>query len=175
MPITFKEVAEYFNSKKITWWLTSGSLLGAVREGKMIKGDTDIDIGILAEDFPKIDDFGNGKVKEWYWCYGKDPIINVQAWKTIGNKRYYCEDDWLQQELPENIGFVQIEFEGVMCNIPANYETLLNDWFSDWKTPMPEVGRTRIYKLINGSIKQVKWENQWQHYRPSTVSTTNKT
>ncbi|XMB72271.1 hypothetical protein RJI07_09215 [Mycoplasmatota bacterium WC30] len=36
----------YFVNKNFEWWIDSGTLLGFVRENNLLKGDTDIDIGI---------------------------------------------------------------------------------------------------------------------------------
>ena len=40
-----REVKDVFDRNNVTFWLDSGILLGAVRDRKMIKGDTDIDLG----------------------------------------------------------------------------------------------------------------------------------
>jgi len=40
---TLKTLAGEYNKLGITWWLMYGSLLGAVRNGKSPKDDTDID------------------------------------------------------------------------------------------------------------------------------------
>ena len=43
-----------FKENDITYWLTCGTLLGAVREGKPIEGDFDIDIAIFFEDLLRV-------------------------------------------------------------------------------------------------------------------------
>jgi phosphorylcholine metabolism protein LicD len=35
---------------KVVWWLDTGSLLGAYRDGKMIAHDDDFDIGVYASE-----------------------------------------------------------------------------------------------------------------------------
>jgi hypothetical protein len=151
------EVAKQLEGVK--WWLMYGTLLDAVRGNA---NDEDIDIGMYFEDVHKVKHFGNGIAKKFddtpvYWNYSKDPIINVQAWKKIGDKRYYCEDGLMQQELPSYVHCTSIQYLGVECWIPSDYETLLADWFSNWKVPMDEKARTRIYE-----IKQTKFENPWK-------------
>lgn len=47
-------IVNLFNDNNITYWLDSGTLLGIIRDGCLIKGDNDIDIGMWADDFDKI-------------------------------------------------------------------------------------------------------------------------
>lgn len=48
------QIKTTFDKYKIEFWLDCGTLLGAIREGRMIKGDHDIDLGAWREDVPKI-------------------------------------------------------------------------------------------------------------------------
>lgn len=41
-------VKEILNKLKVTWWLDTGNLMGAYRNGKMILHDDDFDIAILS-------------------------------------------------------------------------------------------------------------------------------
>lgn len=43
-----------FHRHNVTWFLDEGSVLGAIREQDIIKGDTDIDIGMMDFDRPKV-------------------------------------------------------------------------------------------------------------------------
>lgn len=45
----FKEMKLILDKSNITFWIDSGTLLGAIREGKMIENDYDIDIATLSE------------------------------------------------------------------------------------------------------------------------------
>ena len=47
--MTEKEIQKILDDSKLIWWLDSGSLLGLVRDGKFLKQDHDIDIGIIYE------------------------------------------------------------------------------------------------------------------------------
>lgn len=41
-----KDILSIMNRNKVNYWLDSGSLLGLIRDGKLIDGDGDIDIGV---------------------------------------------------------------------------------------------------------------------------------
>ena len=40
------EIAEILNKNDVFYWIDSGTLLGIIREGKLLSGDLDIDISI---------------------------------------------------------------------------------------------------------------------------------
>lgn len=141
---TFRQFDQAMKKWRVNYWLMYGTLLDAVRGNA---NDEDIDIGIYEEDMVRIMDFGNGFAYKYYWNYGSNPIINVQAWKVIGDSRYYQQGDWFQQKLPVNMLMSCVKYKGVECKIPFSYERLLNNWFSDWKVPMDEKARTKIYKI----------------------------
>ena len=47
-------IKDIFDAYGVIFWLDWGTLLGAIREGKIIEWDTDLDIGVFADDFKKI-------------------------------------------------------------------------------------------------------------------------
>ena len=51
---SLKDVKHIFDGHGVIFWLDSGTLLGAVRDGKMIEGDTDIDLGTWYHNLEKI-------------------------------------------------------------------------------------------------------------------------
>lgn len=69
MQLRMLEVLEYFDSfcrsHGIRYWLSSGTLLGAVRHGGFIPWDDDVDIEMLPEDYRRLcklrDEFGDGR------------------------------------------------------------------------------------------------------------------
>lgn len=48
-------VIEFFEGKGVDYWLESGTLLGVVRENRLLPWDHDVDITIRMEDLPKIE------------------------------------------------------------------------------------------------------------------------
>ena len=49
----FFETINILNSNNINYWICHGTLLGIIREGKLIDWDHDIDIAIWSEETPK--------------------------------------------------------------------------------------------------------------------------
>jgi hypothetical protein len=49
-----KEVKEIFDRAGVKYWLDSGTLLGAMRDGKIIEWDHDIDLGAMEDSWKKI-------------------------------------------------------------------------------------------------------------------------
>lgn len=162
-----KKTINELNLAGIRWWLNSGSLLGAIRDGGIPKGDTDIDIAMYWEDAYLIQTLDlpiqvnykfNGVTSYFTIPNGNTPI-NVLCYLRIGDYRYYCQADWMQDRLPHNVELEKRTFEGIECNVPVIWEQLLNTWFTDWKTPAGEIGQTEIYK-IQFHHHENKWEDQ---------------
>ena len=66
-----REVKEVLDKNTVNYWLDTGTLLGAVRGGKLIEWDTDIDLGIWYSDATKLaSTFADFKEK------GFDVILN---------------------------------------------------------------------------------------------------
>ncbi|MGI6393704.1 MAG: LicD family protein [bacterium] len=49
-----KFIIEQFEKHEINYWVDSGTLLGLVRDGKLIEGDNDIDVGVWESEVEKI-------------------------------------------------------------------------------------------------------------------------
>jgi len=66
-----KTVKQIFDNHGIRFWLDYGTLLGAVREGKMIDHDYDIDLAVWINDVPKI-----GKTRKEFKKAGYTLYVN---------------------------------------------------------------------------------------------------
>jgi len=99
-----KEIKEILDKNSIGFWLAYGTLLGFAKNGKMLKGDDDIDIGIwresikdkhikkkLTEDFEKI---GFSLYFFWNAMYidRKNLSIGVTLYNTDKNKKEIVVD-----------------------------------------------------------------------------------
>jgi len=49
-----REVKDVFDKNDVNFWLDTGTLLGAVRDGKMIEWDHDMDLGLWYNDVKRI-------------------------------------------------------------------------------------------------------------------------
>lgn len=49
-----RDITRIFDKNAISYWLDSGTLLGAVRDGRLIEWDGDVDLGVWDDDVPRI-------------------------------------------------------------------------------------------------------------------------
>ena len=144
----FNAVVEAMNRKDLEFWLSFGTLLGAVREHDFIPHDIDTDIGFHVEDkeivinvilselmekgfsFPRLNNClatvcRSGAYLDLYWF---QPVVN----EATGKKGLSCND----YIIPDD-GFVKTYFAGQSVNIPVKAEVLLEKWYgTDWQTPI---------------------------------------
>eukprot|EP00052_Salpingoeca_macrocollata_P023824 m.210851 g.210851 ORF g.210851 m.210851 type:complete len:312 (+) comp22120_c1_seq6:738-1673(+) len=96
----------------ITMFLEAGALLGAVREGRLLKHELDLDVGIFAKDYARTLALKNDFKKEFgYHLYGKDDYCFPKAWHRayalewepyLGDfpcMRLYDENKWFYTDI----------------------------------------------------------------------------
>lgn len=127
----FVDIAE---SVKMRYWIDFGALLGAVRDGKIIPWDWDIDIGVMKDEM-EADQVqkllkGKGFYSDYkgackYWIYQGDNITHLDVYMHLLRK----EDDMVIRCEIQDISRYQfpakwimptstIEFEGRMVQAP---------------------------------------------------------
>ena len=166
-----------FDDNSIPYWLTFGTLLGAVRNNKIIPWDEDIDLGILVMDMPaatklsrifqkagfgwnvgvRPDNFEVGKINIYSSLVNSLHVdVSIYDYTMVGAVRFVQGVFWpssttrLDNVMPQNL--VDIELEGKMYKSPANPEEILNNFYGDNCVNTPKVKswiRDRILKDPN--------------------------
>ncbi len=138
-------------------WLEFGTLLGVIRDGKLIAHDTDIDFGVFLEDqSPRIAaafaEAGFNQVHRFEiedGTYGLEESYEMNGvsvdlfYFTKTEDGMYChlfpviEKNRRQvRELFTHVNeFTQIEWQAVEVNIPADADRRLRDTYGDYEVP----------------------------------------
>jgi len=150
------EIKGILDKLKIKFWITHGTLLGAVREGNFLPLDRDMDIRILAKDWsqaiPKAfiaKDFKCSVAKRYGGFIAK--IKMVKRTKTdLALEYYYAPDDVYVVLAKEPETFLAViparfyceeqfmEFRGISLRVPKDPEKLLIQYYGEnWRIPTP--------------------------------------
>lgn len=76
-----KFIIEQFEKYEINYWVDSGTLLGLVRDGKLIEGDNDIDVSVWKSEVEKIMQMADSLKFEAYEsriCYYKNTSVKIK-------------------------------------------------------------------------------------------------
>lgn len=157
------KVKDIFDRREIQFWLTGGTLLGAVRDRRFIPWDTDIDLGVYERDaeriLPAIEDMeecglkvirtnrtdNTFQVKCNLICieFGSAQKYRIGMWRW---GRFYEPFDVFSE-------FIHYSFLGTQFLVPAKYERYLQVHYSEgdnedaWKTPNPDMNHARLFRL----------------------------
>ena len=161
----------------VFFWLEFGTLLGVIRDGKLIEHDTDIDVGIKLQDYsPKIEEalnkYGFVKTRKFEIDDGKYGIeesyeLNGVSFDifyfTVNESEMYCHlfpfdknNNHIVRELyTKATKFKTIDWQGCEVNIPIDSHQRLTDTYGDytikikdWYTPDAALNSKIIDKKV---------------------------
>ena len=156
-----ERVGRVFESNSLDYWLDYGTLLGYIREGKIIKGDLDLDFGVIMQDSSKSlkDDLKKEQIYITQQTF-VDGILTTEQYKykDIGFDIFYYRKEgdkfitniWLPNDysMPQKVsyknangklyettfsafGTKKINFYGVAFNIPKDSDNYLKEHYGD--------------------------------------------
>ncbi len=161
-------VVDILNDAKVPYYLEGGTLLGIVREGRLLPWDSDTDISIMRRDLPglmgllpKIRNLGwrlrtkKYKQDHLFAKKGLPRIIKVKDRKSLIKKTSNCLDIIIKDELDGHVyweaadfvmkvensyydGFDEIEWRGRSLKAPRNYTDYLTEKYGDWSVVQKE-------------------------------------
>jgi len=168
----FLKICDILNTVNINYFLTSGILLGAVRDNDFIKWDWDIEISVFANEFlPKLDLISN-KLKEskfkidkiirnednlkidFIGSYPKEvTAYTIYAYKYSKIRNVYWRKELsIPSKFLEN--FSKIDFLGREFNCPININEYLTFVYGDWKKPL-RTSNKKVYLTKNYKKKTI--------------------
>jgi len=163
--VMLRTVTDLLDSNNIDYWLEGGTLLGVVRENRLLPWDNDLDISIKEEEWPKLEKVLS-KIK--YLIDTKQFKRDVSPFKKgvtrivkVRTRRFYFfrgeitldifikfkKDDtyhWQVGNKPKSVPahfynkIVTHSFAGKDYKIPENYTEYLTHRYGDWETPVKE-------------------------------------
>ena len=175
---TLIDMNNILQKNKQEYWLSFGTLLGVIREGKFIEHDEDIDIGILIDNYNSnvekeiLKKFKLkhrlGNLKTGYEISFTHPETNVNIDIFI----HYIEKDFIWCTsffgICDNtknkmcrwkfslFNLKKIEFLNIKFNIPSNPELYLTEHYGlDWKIPK----KFNYTEGLNGEYKNLIYED----------------
>jgi len=159
------KIKEIFDNLKIKFWLGHGTCLGAVREGRFISYDFDLDAMMLARDFsPRVQKaFAPFHLKRaWPNKPAQMALVRNHIHIHIGLKYYFPPKDiyislpqhpyWQNATMPGKLlrGLHQVQFLDSVFRVPNPPEEYLEHLYGEnWRTPLDP-------------RKGLSWDEEWE-------------
>ena len=159
-----KTLINYLNNNNLIYYLEFGTLLGIVRDNKILEWDDDIDISIQSSDFIEVnnrldflfmklkkdfDEIGIQHEKRIRYSSPDKPIQIDLNFSSISGEinefdinislLYFVDGYGIQvlNKMPERMYLTNenIDWEGIKVRVPKNYDEYLEITYGDWKVP----------------------------------------
>lgn len=148
----FKNVISMLNDNNIEYFVGYGSLLGIIREGRLLEFDDDIDILVSEKDYNKAYELVSKKYAllrlDHDFCTGNPLEGKIELYKYI-KKDNKVIDTWsLKHGTPSTydidivfpIKRIYVSSVGIQINVPKSPENFLGSVYSNWRVPTREKG-----------------------------------
>jgi len=124
---------DFLTSHNIKYFIESGTLLGAVRDKELIKGDSDADISLGKHDMSKLRKIYSKLEKLGFISFRND----LRSWMSMSllRKGEYIDFYTLFDTIPFSLTLYP--FLGTQFPVPYYYEEWLDELYGDWRTPDP--------------------------------------
>ena len=174
-----ENVTDLLDSNDIDYWLEGGTLLGVVRENRLLPWDNDLDISIKEEEWPKLEkvlskikylvDTKQFNQDKSPFKKGVTRIVKVRTRRlyffrgeiTLDIFIKFKKDDtyhWQVGNKPKSVPahfyskIITRAFAGKDYKIPENYTEYLTHRYGDWETPVKEWNTYTDDKAINKGV-----------------------
>jgi phosphorylcholine metabolism protein LicD len=132
MNYLLQKVVKILNDNKIPYYLDCGTLLGCIREKKLMEKDTDIDVTIHISSWKKLNAIDFNK-------YDLVRTRTITVYKNMGNmisvrptfSNFYC-DIYTNPAFPQ---LDKIVLNGNNYSIPINSDLYLTQLYGNWRVP----------------------------------------
>jgi radical SAM protein with 4Fe4S-binding SPASM domain len=177
-PLLLEETLNICKSINLKPFLVFGTLLGHYRDNNFIKHDNDIDLGILNDDWKKIDRLKSEMVKKGYiikreepdfitfakpnylklsidfWLFFKEDELFFYRYKSHNGENIYSFKYYFPSKIFES--FKEVLFlNKIKILIPENTEDFLSNCYGNWKIPFSQ------------------FKNDWSHPNIDSVDISN--
>lgn len=157
--VALADLNETLKQSNIPMFLVSGTLLGCIREGKLLGHDKDIDVGIWSDVSPNAFFEALSKTGQFLPLASRsEHIIRLKHVNGIAVDIFYHykdPDDYWHAGVKmkwSNTPFelVEKEFLGQTHLIPKDYDLYLTENYGDWKTP--KIDFDSAFDTPNGTV-----------------------
>tara|TARA_Y100000385_G_C12751353_1_gene491052 strand:- start:117 stop:656 length:540 start_codon:yes stop_codon:yes gene_type:complete len=154
-----QEVVDVLNGNGIDYYLDCGTLLGCIRDKKLIINDTDVDVTIHLSQWHKLNSINfeehnliKTRTRELFPNFMEGNLISVKTeWSEL-----YC-DIYANPAFPH---LIEKDMRGFTYNVPIESELYLKQLYGDdWKIPSGKHADT-VFHRNNGLIES-EYSEYW--------------
>ncbi len=174
-----KDVTDLLDENDIEYWLEGGTLLGVIRENRLLPWDNDLDISVKEDEYSKLlsvikslnyrvrfkefekddDPFKKGikrlvKVRNSKFLFFRGEVALDIFIKFEKDNEYFWQVGKKKKSVDAKYykELIKYSFDSKEYLIPKLYEEYLTCRYGEWKTPVKEWNTFRDDKALRGDI-----------------------